>query len=229
VYRWFVIGHSGGMEVAGGPRARLHEDQLWPPNSSYFKGVFRTGPERPSGGIEVPALVFPENCATLDTLNPTMLWDVDARMPLVFMVQFSTTPAFAGGMLLGTPPPVGDYSKQFQSNRPYLDVENILRDCTKFYWRVIPGIGEGGSGGSREWGAPSETGSFYVNLGQCPTPTPTPTRLPATTPMLVPTLTPTPIPVVCQGLNQQQCLQYPQQCTWVPQFTMPGAGYCRDK
>lgn len=232
VYRWMVVGHTNGLVIEEWKINDIHNDELWPPlntvNMAYKRCTFRTGPECTSGQIDIPLLVFPTNGTVINSLNPILLWNIDSCMPLVFMLQISTTPDFIDPQFSVDPSLGGDYTWQSQRNYPYALVNYALRDCTKYYWRVQGGIGEGGAGGYREWGAFSEIDSFFVDMNNaCPTPTPTFTPIP---PTKTPTLTMTPKPVVCAGLGHNACLRLSDKCVWVLDMThLPAGGYCKAK
>lgn len=227
-YRWYVVGHSGDITIDDWGLVHLHDDAWWPPRSTYFSGTFRTGLECEQGAISVPELNSPLDGAAINTVNPTLTWDINMCMPLVFKVEISTNPAFENFQSGVIPNLPQDYTVIRQSDYPWMYVEYILRDCTEYYWRVTGGIGEGGEGGYREWGTPSGVRTFHVDQGQCPTPTPTlvPTVVPVfptDTPIIV--IPPTAVPVVCAGMDETQCKQHSQECEWVvPATTAP---YCK--
>jgi hypothetical protein len=229
VYRWAVVGHAGGLNLEEWKIADLHDDSVWPPlntvNMAYKRCTFRTGPECASGQIEVPTLTYPVDGQTIDTLTPIITWDVAGCMPLVFMGEISTTSSFANPQpYIDTSLP-GDYTWQQQRNYTYAAINYALRDCTKYYWRVQGGIGEGGALGPREWGSFSSSETFFVNLGQCPTPTPT-----AIPPTRTPTPTETPEPFSCEGLGMDACNAHSNVCEWVvPPPTQFKPAYCTGK
>lgn len=227
VYRWAVVGHANGFDLESWKIADLHDDSVWPPlntvNMTYKRCTFRTGPECLSGQIAVPTLVYPPNGEVLDTLTPILTWQVDTCMPVVFEVEISTTPSFADPQYYVDPSLGKDYTWTSQRNYPYAAVDYALRDCTKYYWRVQGGIIAEGVGNG-ELGAFSQANYFFVNLGQCPTPTPT--RVP---PTLTPLPTETPQPFSCDGLSDGACAAHADECKWVFSVTHPGPGYCTDK
>ena len=149
------------------------------------------------------------------------MWDVSNCMPLVFITQLSRNPdlqSLQPGLNSFTP---ADYSFYLQTNYPWLDMQTVsyggipaLPDCTTYYWRVMPGIGDG-TYTEREWGAWSEIHTFYVNSGTCPTPTPTrvpPTKTPTRTP--TPTEVPEPVSVDCGSFHDPtSCIN--AGCNWV--------------
>jgi hypothetical protein len=232
VYRWMAVGHYNDLVLESWKIADIHNDNIWPPrntvNMTYKRCTFRTGPECPSGQIDVPILLSPANGEVLQTLTPKLLWDVDTCMPLVFMVEISTTADFANPQPYVAPSQPGDYTKITQRNYPYAYIDYTLRDCTKFYWRIKGGID---INNSREWGAYSEVGTFYVDFGQCPTPTPTATatRQPTltSTPTNPPKPTSTPKPFTCTGLSQESCLAHADKCIWYVPLSHPESPYCK--
>jgi hypothetical protein len=207
VYRWFVVGHAGAIDISAERLPYLHNHDWWPPLSTYFRSTFRSGPECAENQIEVPTLVTPANGQTIQTINPILNWEVSTCWPLVFIVDVSTTSTFDNPEWFADPNLPGDYTDMTQTDYPWLNANNILRDCTSYYWRVIGGIGEGNAADPRVWGAYSGTRTFSVSLGACPTPT-------------------TPPQVSCADLAQAACEEKPQ-CVWVG--GMSNFPHCEDK
>jgi len=206
-YRWFIVGHAGGIDIGADRLPKLHLHDWWPPLSTYYRSVFRTGPECSGSQIDVPTLITPAGGEIIQTLNPVLHWEVSSCMPLVFVVEISTTPNFEDPQWYVDPSIPGDYTDMTQTDAPVLNVEYILRDCTQYFWRVKGGIGQGHAGDPRVWGAYSDTHSFTVSSSSCPAPTPTQ-------------------PVNCTDLSESACVEN-SQCEWVSGLThFP---HCTDK
>ena len=199
VYRWFIVGHAGGIDIGADRLPYLHLHDWWPPLSTYYRSVFRSGPECAATQIEVPTLIAPAVGEIIQTLNPELRWEVSSCWPLVFVVEISTTPDFDDPEWYVDPSIPGDYTDMTQTNYPWLNVEYILRDCTRYYWRVIGGVGQGNAADPRVWGTYSETRSFTVSSSSCPAPTVT-------------------LQVNCADLSQAACVDNPQ-CEWVGGLT----------
>jgi len=91
-YRWMMVGNYGDIVIDSWNLNHLHIDSWWPPLSTYFESVFRTGPECVSGDIPTPQLSYPSEGEVIGTLNPTITWAVDICMPPIFWVEISTMP-----------------------------------------------------------------------------------------------------------------------------------------
>jgi len=229
-YRWFVVGHYDDLLIHDYRINFLHS-LTWNYQSDYYKNVFRTNPECPSGGLSIPQLMEPAAGAVVRLFQPTFNWNIEGCMPLVFVIQVSRNPnldSIAMGINYNVP---ADYSFSLQTNYPWLDMKlatyggiPALPDCATYYWRV-----QGGNGDvtytEREWGEWSGIQSFFVNSGTCPTPTPT--RIP---PTKTPTATSTPLVKSCGDYTNQDACERHSQCEWyIPPPTHPEPSICIDK
>jgi hypothetical protein len=114
---------------------------------------FFTGPSCVSGELRKPNLLVPANNAVVDDLGSlSLIWDYpDPCLPGGYAVNLSTSLVFDGSPLNGG---TGNPSTRWGPGDP-------LDDCTRYYWRVAPMLGE-------ELGQYSEVWTFRVDLtGTC--------------------------------------------------------------
>jgi hypothetical protein len=208
VYHWIPVGHYGTIDIGTGKIASLHDASKWPPDSYQWNlGAFRTGPECASGNIDIPVLISPAAGATITSQQPKIIWEPTSCMPLVFQLEIYKFSDQSLWFAAQTQVPwFQQYTTTVGSAFPQ------LADCTRYSWRARGGID---LNGTREWGEWSETRSFLVNSGSCPTPIP-----------------PTPVPVVinCGDYTDQTSCENQSKCTWfVPPPSAFKPAICIDK
>lgn len=215
VYRWLMEGHAGGYNVDDYWLYKLHADSSsWYPRTRTYTSIFRTGPECTLDNISIPQLIYPEDGAIIQTLDPIGTWEVSECMPQNFYIEVSTLPTFDNPNEVEPidPHESGDYTARRQTKYPWFQMSYMLRDCTTLYWHVM---GENTvNENTYVYGTSSEIRTFQVDTGQCPTATPTRTRIPVL-PTKTPTATPPPtsVPVNCSTLTtEDQCNA--AGCTW---------------
>jgi hypothetical protein len=90
---------------------------------------FFTGPACDTASLHAPALLSPEDGASVTDLNPSLIWLYpDPCVPQGYAVNLSTDPTFTDTSLDGG---TGNPTTRWGPGHP-------LSDCTTYFWRIAP-------------------------------------------------------------------------------------------
>ena len=111
---------------------------------------FFTGPVCDAASLVAPTLLEPYNGGSVTSNNPSLIWDYPGSCrPDSYRIELDTSPDFTNTDLNGSTG--GNPSTRWGPGES-------LGDCTTYYWRVTPVVGD-------TVGPTSETFTFSVNVG----------------------------------------------------------------